>query len=196
MNRPMADGPPARKETMETEATNEPILQLTPVGVVHSPIATPMLTADESGLTLDERMDRIKEYHRRVKETVCRLEIFPRWVELLDGIEGFSHILVLYWPHLIDPARRGLKKVHPMGRKDLPQQGIFATCSPARPNPVLVSAVPLVGRKGNLIEVRGLEAVDGSPLIDIKPYSKAYLQVENLRVPAWMAQIHREIEGE
>lgn len=192
----MADGPPARKETMETEATNEPILQLTPVGVVHSPIATPMLTADESGLTLDERMDRIKEYHRRVKETVCRLEIFPRWVELLDGIEGFSHILVLYWPHLIDPARRGLKKVHPMGRKNLPQQGIFATCSPARPNPVLVSAVPLVGRKDHFLEVRGLEAVDGSPLIDIKPYSKAYLQVEDLRVPAWMAQIHREIEGE
>lgn len=192
----MAVGPSARKETMEPETTNELLLHLTPVGVVRSSITTPMLTAGESGLTLDERMDRIKEYHRRVKETVCRLEIFPRWVELLGGIEGFSHILVLYWPHLIDPARRGLKKVHPMGRKDLPQQGIFATCSPARPNPVLVSAVPLVGRKGNLIEVRGLEAVDGSPLIDIKPYSKAYLQVENLRVPAWMAQIHREIEGE
>ncbi|WP_373499791.1 tRNA (N6-threonylcarbamoyladenosine(37)-N6)-methyltransferase TrmO [Desulfococcus sp.] len=181
---------------METETTNELILQLTPVGVVRSPITTPMLTAGESGLTLNERMDRIKEYHRRVKETVCRLEIFPRWVELLDGIEGFSHILVLYWPHLIDPARRSLKKVHPMGRSDLPLQGIFATCSPARPNPVLVSAVPLVGRKGTLLEVGGLEAVDGSPIIDIKPYSKAYLQVENLRVPAWMAQLHRELEDE
>ncbi|AQU99637.1 MULTISPECIES: tRNA (N6-threonylcarbamoyladenosine(37)-N6)-methyltransferase TrmO [Desulfococcus] len=181
---------------MNTEARNDAILQLTPVGVVRSPITTPMLTAGESDLTLNERMDRIREYHRRVKETVSRLEIFPQWIELLDGIEGFSHILVLYWPHLIDPARRNLKTVHPMGRKDLPRQGIFATCSPARPNPVLVSAVPLAGRKDNTLEVKGLEAVDGSPIIDIKPYSKSYLRAENLRVPAWMDRIHRELEDD
>ncbi len=181
---------------MKTETTDALQMQLTPVGVVRSPITTPMLTAGESDLALNERMDRIKQYHREVKETLCRLEIFPEWEELLDGVEGFSHILVLYWPHLIDPERRALKKVHPMGRKDLPLQGIFATCSPARPNPVLVSAVPLVGRKDGILEVRGLEAVDGSPIIDIKPYSKAYLQVGNLSIPSWMAQIHQELEDE
>ncbi|MFO7714472.1 tRNA (N6-threonylcarbamoyladenosine(37)-N6)-methyltransferase TrmO [Desulfosarcina sp.] len=169
-------------------------IQLTPVGVVRSDIKRPMLTAGESGLSLDERKDSIKAYHRRVKASECELVIDPQWEELLDGIEGFSHILVLYWPHLIDPEQRKLRKVHPMGRKDLPRQGIFATCSPARPNPVLVSAVPLVNRKNNILTVKGFEAVDGSPIIDVKPYSKSYLQVENLIMPAWMEQIHREVE--
>ena len=96
--------------------------------------------------------------------------------------------------HLIDPAKRSLRKVHPMGRKDLPAQGIFATCSPIRPNPVLVSAVALMARKNNVLEVKGLEAVDGSPIIDLKPYSKSYLKVENLVVPPWMEQLYKELE--
>lgn len=171
-------------------------MTLNPVGVVRSDIKTPMLSADEEGLSLEDRMENIKAYHRQVKETVCELVIDPQWAELLDGIEGFSHVLVLYWPHLIDPERRKLRKVHPMGRKDLPLQGIFATCSPARPNPVLVSAVPLVAREKNVLKVRGFEAVDGSPIIDIKPYSKSYLQVANLTMPAWMEQIHRELADE
>lgn len=182
--------------TMEVETTPMTAMQLTPVGVVRSPIKKPMLAADAAGLSLEDRMENIKAYHRQVKETVCELVIEPGWAELLEGIEGFSHVLVLYWPHLIDPARRNLRKVHPMGRKDLPQQGIFATCSPARPNPVLVSAVPLVARNGNVLSVKGLEAVDGSPIIDLKPYSKSYLTVDQLKMPDWMEQIHRELEAD
>jgi len=124
------------------------------------------------------------------------LIIDPRWEELLDGIEDFSHILVLYWPHLIDPERRNLRKVHPMGRKDLPFKGIFATCSPARPNPVLVSAVPLIARKANVLSVKGLEALEGSPIVDVKPYSESYLRVDNLNVADWMEKIHRELESD
>ena len=174
------------------EAFPEMILQ--PVGVVRSAIKTPMLSAGESDLSLNARMEKINAYHRQVEDCICELVIDPRWEELLDGIEGFSHVLVLYWPHLIDPVRRNLRKVHPMGRKDLPMQGIFATCSPARPNPVLVSAVPLVARTANVLTVKGLEAVDGSPIIDVKPYSKSYLTVEKLKMPEWMEQIHRELE--
>ena len=178
------------------ENTKHPTLsmQLTPVGVVRSEIKTPMISADQADLTPAQRMETVKAYHRRVEDTVCELVIEPQWAELLDGIDAFSHILVLYWPHLLDPDRREQKKVHPMGRKDMPLQGIFATCSPARPNPVLVSAVPLVARKGNVLEVRGLEAIDGSPIIDLKPYSQNYLHVDGLRIPEWMAQIHRELE--
>ena len=179
---------------MNNEMMPMPAVKLNPVGVVRSPIKRPMLAADEDGLSLQERMVDIKAYHRQVKETVCELVIDPQWAELLYGIEGFSHILVLYWPHLIDPARRQLRKVHPMGRKDLPLQGIFATCSPVRPNPVLLSAVVLLQRDDNVLKVKGFEAVDGSPVIDLKPYSKSYLQVENLRFPAWMERIHRELE--
>ncbi|BBO68566.1 tRNA (N6-threonylcarbamoyladenosine(37)-N6)-methyltransferase TrmO [Desulfosarcina alkanivorans] len=181
---------------MQPDPVHPQTMQLTPVGVVRSAIDKPMLSADEADLSLADRMDNIKAYHRRVENTVCQLVIGPQWADLLDGIEDFSHVLVLYWPHLIDPARRSLRKVHPMGRKDLPLKGIFATCSPARPNPVLVSAVPLVARKGNVLEVRGLEAVDGSPIIDVKPYSRSYLQVDNLKVADWMETIHREMEKE
>lgn len=179
---------------MENNISKTPLMQLTPVGVVRSEIKTPMMSADEADLTLTERMENVKAYHRRVEASVCELVIDPKWEELLDGIEAFSHILVLYWPHLLDPARRKLRKVHPMGRKDMPLTGIFATCSPARPNPVLVSAVPLVARRGNVLEVKGLEAVDGSPIIDVKPYSKNYLQVDGLKMPAWMEQLNRELE--
>jgi tRNA-Thr(GGU) m(6)t(6)A37 methyltransferase TsaA len=168
-------------------------MQLTPVGEVRSEIKSPMLLAGETDIELRERLEKIREYHQQVENNICALFIFPQWTELLDGIDGFSHILVLYWPHLIEPQRRNLKKVHPMGRKDLPLQGIFATCSPARPNPVLVSAVALLGRTENIVKVKGLEAVDGSPIIDIKPYSKSYYGVDNPSVPEWMLQIHRDL---
>ena len=180
---------------MNTIANNRPQMQLTPIGVVKSALKKPTLSADEEGLTLNERMDRIKTHHREVAQTVSELIVDPQWTDLLDGIEDFSHVLVIYWPHLIDPQRRSLRKVHPMGRKDIPLKGIFATCSPARPNPVLVSAVALVSRKKNVLKVRGFEALDGSPIVDIKPYSKHYLQVDDLKSAEWMDAIHKELQS-
>ncbi len=178
---------------MQQSKDNPPEMRLTPVGEVRSEIKDPMLSAGESGIELQGPMERIREYHEQVMNNVCELVIFEEWEELLDGIEGFSHILVLYWPHLIDPERRNLRKVHPMGRKDLPLQGVFATCSPARPNPVLVSAVKLLERDDNILRVKGLEAVDGSPIIDIKPYVQPYYGAGKPTVPEWMVQIHREL---
>lgn len=179
---------------MNNRINGEIDMRISPIGLVRSDIKTPMLMAGDSGLELRERMEKIREYHQKVRECVCELVIMPQLSELLDGIEGFSHVLVLYWPHLIEPERRKLRKVHPMGRKDLPRQGIFATCSPARPNPVLVSAVPLLERHENTLKVKGLEAVDGSPIIDIKPYVAPYYGAENPTVPKWMEQIHKELE--
>jgi tRNA-Thr(GGU) m(6)t(6)A37 methyltransferase TsaA len=178
---------------METDPGYWPQMQLKPVGVVRSEIKTPMLHAGEAGIELSERMEKARENHQKVMNAVCELIIFPQWEDLLEGIEGFSHIFVLYWPHLIDPERRNLKRVHPMGRKDLPIQGIFATCSPARPNPVLVAAVPLLERLGNILKVRGLDAVDGSPILDIKPYVQPYCGANHTTVPAWMEQIHKDL---
>jgi len=179
---------------METTPNSRPLMPLEPVGLVRSAVKTPMLQAGESDLELRERKGRIREYHRKVKEAVCELVFYPEYEELLDGIEGFSHVLVLYWAHLIEPERRRLRKVHPMGRKDLPLQGIFATCSPARPNPVLVCRVRLVEHAGNVLKVQGLDAVDGSPIVDIKPYVRPYYGADNPTVPPWMEQIHRELE--
>ena len=166
-----------------------------PVGVIKSQIKEPSLGATGNGIELKEHMKKVRQQHQWIKTLVSELEIFPDYDGILDGIEDFSHILVLYWPHLIDPERRNLRKVHPMGRKDLPIQGIFATRSPARPNPILVSTVPLLERVGNVLKVKGLEAVDGSPLINIKPYVEAYHGVDHPKVPEWMRQIHKDLEG-
>ena len=73
-------------------------MALTPVGEVHSQIKTPMLSANESDIELQGKKEKIREYHEEVENNICELFILPQWVELLDGIEGFSHILVLYWP--------------------------------------------------------------------------------------------------
>jgi len=84
--------------------------------------------------------------------------------------------------------------VHPMGRADIPKTGIFSTCSPARPNPVLATVVRLHARRGNVLEVTGLDAVDGSPLIDIKPYVPSHYPQADVRVPAWMEELMKEID--
>ena len=91
-------------------------------------------------------------------------------------------------------------KIHPMGRSELPLKGIFATCSPARPNPVLINAVELLQRNGNVLRAKGLEAVNGTPLLDIKPYAPMYFRVDAPRLPEWMTSLVQEItedcEGE
>lgn len=170
-------------------------MELFPVGIVLSPIKAPSLKADESGIEQKEERAIAKE-HQRVKETACQLVIKKEFTELLDGLEEFSHALVLYWPHLIDQEKRKLKKVHPMGRKDLPLTGIFATRSPARPNPILVSVVKIIERKANTVTVMGFEAVDGSPILDIKPHVKSYDTLEDLKIAPWLQQAQKELEND
>ncbi len=175
---------------MENE--NWPEMNLVPVGIVQSPIKTPSLAATKDNIRLTPSLEELKKQHKKIAETLSEIRIFEKWTPLLKGIDAFSHVLVLYWPHLIDPEKRKLEQVHPMGRKEIPLQGIFSTCSPARPNPVLVSAVPLVRREKNTLIVKGFEAVDQSPVIDIKPYSIHYMQKENIKVPEWMEKINKE----
>ena len=168
-------------------------MELTPVGEVRSEIKTPILLSGKSDIELQKQKEEMREYHEKLNHLVCEIVVYPQWIELLDGIEGFSHVLVLYWPHLIEPESRNLRKVHPMGRKDLSVQGVFATCSPARPNPVLVSAVRLLERAGKVLKVEGLEAVDGSPIIDVKPYVTSYYGAKDPFVPDWMLRIHQDL---
>ena len=166
-----------------------------PVGVIKNDIKEPSLGATENGIELKEHMKKVRQQHQWIKTLVSELEIFPDYDGILDGIEDFSHILVLYWPHLIPEERRSLKKLHPMGRKENPEKGVFSTCSPARPNPVLVSTVRLLARDGFTLRVEGLEAVDGSPIIDIKPFVKMSHGAENPVVPEWMQKIHQALEA-
>ena len=163
-----------------------------PVGVIRNTIAEPFLVAGEDGLSMQgELKDSMKRVHRMETE-ISQILIRDDLSGILDGIDEYSHIIVLYWAHKVPEERRTLTKVHPMGRKDYPLLGIFSTCSPARPNPVLMTVVSLQERKGNKLFVSGLDAVDGSPVIDIKPYVGRFYP-EEVRIPDWMQQIQKEV---
>jgi tRNA (adenine37-N6)-methyltransferase len=174
-------------------ASGHPEIMLRPVGVVRSKIDTPTFLpfGDDDPAA---RMKKARKQHQRIKALIADVVIDPGLEGILEGIEDFSNIMVLYWPHRIPEERRSLRQVHPMGRKDIPLKGIFATRSPARPNPVLVSVVRLVERDGNILRVQGLEALDGSPVIDVKPFTGIYDAPENPSFPDWLKQLHADLE--
>lgn len=95
---------------------------------------------------------------------VCRLEIDPRWAEALKGVAEAPRLQVLYW---MDRARRDLVLQSP--KRDGTTRGTFAIRSPVRPNPIASSIVDLVEVKGLVVSVRGLDCLDGTPLLDLKP---------------------------
>jgi tRNA-Thr(GGU) m(6)t(6)A37 methyltransferase TsaA len=101
----------------------------------------------------------------RESDAVCTIEVDPRYAAALKDIETSSHLLVLYW---MDKARRDLVLQAP--RHYDTQRGTFALRSPVRPNPIAASVVKLVGVDGPRLSVIGLDCLDGTPLIDIKPY--------------------------
>ena len=95
---------------------------------------------------------------------VCRIEVDPLWQTALDGIERHETFQILYW---MDQARRDIVRQSP--RSDGRTRGTFSLRSPVRPNPIASSLVCLVGREGSTLLVRGLDCLDGTPLIDMKP---------------------------
>jgi tRNA-Thr(GGU) m(6)t(6)A37 methyltransferase TsaA len=101
----------------------------------------------------------------RQSDAICRIEVDPRWAPALKDVATCSHIFVLYW---MDKARRDL--VIQVPRHYGAPRGTFALRSPARPNPIALSVVPLLGVEGTTLTVRGLDCLDGTPLIDLKPY--------------------------
>lgn len=104
----------------------------------------------------------------------------------LLGLETFSHIIVVY--HLNEA--KFIKEKHlqrrPQGRAELPVVGIFAQRAKDRPNHIGITAVQLVKVNGNVIEILGLDAIDGTPVLDIKPYYPQYDLKENAIVPEWV----------
>ncbi len=140
-----------------------------------------------------EGPDASRDHVRSVKKAVPEIVIDEYRIALLDGIEEYSHIAVLYWGHKVPEESRSVDRVHPMGRIDIQKTGVFSTCSPARPNPVLATVVALRARRGNVLEVAGLDAVDGSPVIDIKPYVPAQYPKGDVRIPLWMARLMEEV---
>lgn len=114
------------------------------------------------------------------------LTIDSELTESLDGIEGFSHIIVLFWMHRTTGDVP--KKVRPQGKPEMPLTGLFATRAPHRPNAIGIATVQLLERHGNTLRVRGLDAMNGTPILDIKPYLPKDC-VPDARFPEWVLQL-------
>ncbi len=147
----------------------------------------PTITLKAIGIVRSEVKERPPAERDWWVEAVSEVVIEPGLTEALDGLDDFSHIIVLYWMHQAASGEVPLK-VHPMGRKEVPLKGIFATRTPNRPNRIGKATVRLLQRQGNILKVKGLDAIDGSPVIDIKPYIPGYDSVADAKVPQWITK--------
>ena len=127
----------------------------------------------------------------RDKGNVSKVILREDLAEALDGIEDFSHLLVIFWMHKISKEERRTMKVHPRGRRDMPLLGVFATRSPYRPNPIGTTLVEFLEVEGHILTVRGLDAFDGTPVLDIKPFDYRDM-TGDARVPEWWMRLKRE----
>ncbi len=127
-------------------------MNLRPIGIIHSPYKT----TDEA------------PYQGRLAQGPAVLEIFEEFAAGLKDVERAGHLIVFYWCDRAD--REKLQTRTPHGPEI---RGVFACRSPSRPNPIAFCVAELVRREGNRLYVRGLDALDKSPLLDIKPYVSA-----------------------
>jgi tRNA (adenine37-N6)-methyltransferase len=120
-----------------------------------------------------------------ISDVVLDEELTPA----LDGIEDYSHIMVLFHISGVTPKQRAVQKVRPRNQQDLPEVGVFATHSQFRPNPIGLTVVRLLERQGNRLRVLGLDAYSGSPVIDIKGYEPDYDPSTEARIPEWLQRM-------
>jgi len=135
------------------------------IGVIHSPFKEPKGTPIQPPAGVG------------IMGTV---EVIPEYVEGLADIDGFSHLILLYQLHLVQTSSLMVKPF-----LDNAQHGVFATRSPGRPNKIGLSVVRLLKVETNILHVQDIDIVDGTPLLDIKPYVPGFDQRENCRI-GWM----------
>ena len=142
-------------------------IKFKPIGIIHSPFrepkGTPIQPASAKG----------------IKGTI---EIFPEYAEGLKDIEGFSHIILIYHFHLSKPSSLIARPF-----MDNKPHGIFAIRGPSRPNPIGVSVVRLIKIKENFLYIQDLDIVDGTPLLDIKPYVPEFDKKEKVKI-GWLTK--------
>jgi tRNA-Thr(GGU) m(6)t(6)A37 methyltransferase TsaA len=117
----------------------------------------------------------------------ARIEIDSQYKEALVGLNEFSHIHVLYWFDRNDtPEKRTVLQVHPRGNKKIPLTGVFATRAPVRPNIIAMSTCKITSIEDRTIRVDSIDALDKSPVIDIKPYIPSSELIPDAKVPDWV----------
>jgi tRNA-Thr(GGU) m(6)t(6)A37 methyltransferase TsaA len=134
-----------------TEVNDDQLrFEVTPIGTVQSPLTDPASAPSQGDEGAPDAW----------------LVFEPAVLEALDGIRTGEEIIVLTW---LDRARRDVLRVHPRGDASRPQQGVFSTRSPDRPNPIGLHRVQIASIDAGRVRVRNLEAVDGTPIVDVKP---------------------------
>jgi tRNA-Thr(GGU) m(6)t(6)A37 methyltransferase TsaA len=139
---------------------------LTPIGVVKNKVKKPRLGS--------------------FKTEVSQIILKKKFTEALNGIEDYSHIIVVFW---MDKVKDKVITHRPQGNPDVPVVGIFSCRCPQRPNPIAITTVKLLSRKGNKLKVKGLDILDGTPIIDIKPYWQVYDEVKRTKIPKWVSKL-------
>lgn len=120
----------------------------------------------------------------------ARIELDARFGEdALAGLEEFSHLIVVYHFHLADPAKIETAARHPRGNPSWPKVGIFAQRGKNRPNRIGVSSCEILGVEGRSVLVQGLDAIDGTPVLDLKPYFASFEPRTTVREPDWVSEI-------
>jgi tRNA-Thr(GGU) m(6)t(6)A37 methyltransferase TsaA len=116
-----------------------------------------------------------------------RIEVIEKYRDALLGLDGFSHITVCYWFHENDtPEQRQTLQVHPRKDKQNPLCGVFATHSPLRPNLIAISVCKILSIKDTAIFIEKIDALDGSPVIDIKCFIPCDELRSDIRLPDWV----------
>jgi tRNA-Thr(GGU) m(6)t(6)A37 methyltransferase TsaA len=125
-------------------------------------------------------------YVEKVEGNIARIKLRSEFCEGLDKLDSFSHIIVLGWFHLKDtPKDRQTLRVIPKRHPGAPEVGVFASRSPSRPNPLGLCVVELLGIEGCTLVVKGLDFVEETPIVDIKPYLPRADCVVGAKAPEW-----------
>ena len=151
------------------------MIQIEPVGFVHS-----------------ERTE-ISDDHWRGESQIVLTDEFDE--EALEGIEEFSHLEILFNFHRANPHKISKGAAHPRNNPNWPKVGIFVRRGKNRPNHLGLTVVKLVKVEGKTLHVTGLDAIDGSPVIDIKPLLQGFIPKEDIRQPAWADEIMKDYWG-
>jgi tRNA-Thr(GGU) m(6)t(6)A37 methyltransferase TsaA len=131
------------------------------------------------------KIDPIGIVHRQGDRAF--IDLRPELAPALHGLSGFSHLWVLYWFHENDrPAERAILQVHPRRNPANPLTGVFATRAPVRPNLIGFTCCRIISVRNNILEVEGLDAREGSPVLDLKPYIPSSDALPEAQVPGWV----------
>jgi tRNA (adenine37-N6)-methyltransferase len=158
---------------MTTQPTRPNAIEMVPIGVVRGGRAEPV--DDDWG------------------DMLCEIVLDDRFpADALDGLDEFSHVDVVYVFDQVDEASITVGARHPRGRSDWPSVGIFAQRAKGRPNRIGVTTCEIVEVDQRVVTVRGLDAIDGTPVLDLKPYMAEFAPRTHVRQPAWSHQLMRD----